>query len=274
MKSPVMKLAAAAIVTIAFVIGGMLWRGTGSGIALAEVVAQVEQIKALRYNLSFRMTYPGSDPNISGPDLQFTYTTWASEECGWKEIGRNTAPDGGDGSVFQERYFLPQKRLFILINRAQKTYLRRELDDTGIENIKKQTTASNPLINLKKLMKTSYEILGRSTIDGLEVEGFRSTDPNLSVGRIPENAEHLRVDNTIWVDVKTRLPVRYDYLTRLAFAVDDGPERINAVYHSVTDDFQWGIQIAAAELEPPPVPDGYELIDRRLSGKQAGDRRE
>ena len=270
MKSPFAKLAAAAAVVIVCATGLSLWKTTGAGIALADVLARVEQIKALRYNLTVTMTYPESDPNIAGPDLQFIYTTWAADEYGWKEIGRYADPNGDQGSIFQERYFLPQKKLFVLISPVQKTYLRRELDDAAIARIQGQTTAGNPLIDLKELMKTSYEKLGRSTMDGIAVEGFRSTDASLAVGRIPEDAEHLQVDGTIWVNVETRLPVRYDYSTRFDFATADGTKRINAVHHYVTDAFQWGVPSEASEFDAPPVPDGYRLVDRRqeaLAGK-------
>jgi len=94
MKSPFAKLAAAAAVVIVCATGLSLWKTTGAGIALADVLARVEQIKALRYNLTVTMTYPESDPNIAGPDLQFIYTTWAADEYGWKEIGRYADPNG------------------------------------------------------------------------------------------------------------------------------------------------------------------------------------
>src|SRR4030042_5427832 len=44
MKSPLTKLAVAAVVVIACLIGPSLWRTTGSGIALAEGVARIEQV--------------------------------------------------------------------------------------------------------------------------------------------------------------------------------------------------------------------------------------
>jgi hypothetical protein len=41
-------------------------------------------------------------------------------------------------------------------------------------------------------------------IEGVEVEGFRTTDPNFLAGMGGQ------VDVKIWVDVKTQLPVRSD----------------------------------------------------------------
>jgi len=65
MKSPITKLAAAAVVIIACVIGLSLWRTTGSGIALADVLARMEQVKAYRFTRSlyfWREKVTGKEP--------------------------------------------------------------------------------------------------------------------------------------------------------------------------------------------------------------------
>src|SRR4030042_5399767 len=54
MKSPITKLATAAVVIIACVIGLSLWRTTGSGILLAEVLARVEQARSVRWTVTGR----------------------------------------------------------------------------------------------------------------------------------------------------------------------------------------------------------------------------
>src|SRR4030042_520990 len=61
MKSPLTKIAIAAVVIIACLIGLSLWRTTGSGIALADVLARMEQVKAFRSQWSRKAT--GEDPN-------------------------------------------------------------------------------------------------------------------------------------------------------------------------------------------------------------------
>ncbi|MBN1360716.1 MAG: hypothetical protein JW993_09000, partial [Sedimentisphaerales bacterium] len=49
MKNPMTKFAAAAIVVLACLIGTFLWKGTGSGIALADVLTRLEQVTAYMY---------------------------------------------------------------------------------------------------------------------------------------------------------------------------------------------------------------------------------
>ncbi len=88
-------------------------------------------------------------------------------------------------------------------------------------------------------------------MDGMEVAGFRTTDPNLWEGKNP------RVDFKLWVDVKTLLPVRSDVLASVE--VDKRGDRLSS--HFVIHAFQWDVSTDAAEFEPPPVPEGYLVLD-------------
>jgi len=263
MRSPIVKLAVAAAVIIACAICLSLWRTTGSGIALADVLARIEKVKAVRYKLTY-----GGDPDPNKPYSNFGLrsTSLVSREYGEKDYWETLLPIG---SLIQERYVLPQKKIFILIDinlpskdrypdRTEFRYYRKELLDTDVEQIQKENIASDPFTLLKGILKTKYESLGRSTIDGIEVAGFRNTDPNLSVATL-KNAENLQTDNKIWVDVKTLLPVRYDCLTSLD--VVEGRERRNLTFQLVMHDFQWDVSVDAAEFEPPPIPDGYKIAD-------------
>lgn len=259
MKSRMTKLTVAALIIIACVIGLSLWKATSSGIVLADVLARIEKVKAVRYKSTFTMIYPDLDPNDPDSNFRFVYTHLASGEYGWKEIGESLPPNGGKGSVFQERYFLPQKKTFILISPAQKKYRRRELKDDAIEYIQKVNIARNPFMLLKEVLNTKYKSMGRSTIDGVEVEGFRTTDPNCRGGAI--GFKDAQVDVKVWVDVKTRLPVRYESLTSGHSEMGD-----KMSHHFAMHDFQWDVAVDASEFEPPPVPDGYEVVDRDRAG--------
>jgi len=92
MKSPITKLAAAAVIIIACVIGLSLWKATSSGIVLADVLAQIEKIEAVRYKSTLTMIYPDLDPNDPDSNFRFVYTHLASGEYGWKEIGESLPP--------------------------------------------------------------------------------------------------------------------------------------------------------------------------------------
>jgi len=252
MKSPLTKLAAAAVVVIACGIGLSLWRTTGSGIALADVLARVEQVKAYRFTRSmyfWREKVTGKDPNK--PYMRATFLI--SQEYGWRGKTEHLDPNGGE-STFNEYWILPQKNTTIAISHKEKKYTRKERDDGFFERIQKANSSiTDPHTFLEQMLKTKYESLGRSTMDGIAVEGFRTTDPNSLLGTSSSNSgPSKRLDQKLWVDVKTRLPVRCD-----ATWVDlDQMKNEKKYERHVLDDFQWDVPVAAADFEPV-VPEGY-----------------
>ena len=81
MKSPSTKLAIAAVIMIVCLIGVSLWKTTGSGIALADVLARVEQVKAFSSKWTMKIT-------IEDPKNPYNYegrcTGLTSKEYGSK----------------------------------------------------------------------------------------------------------------------------------------------------------------------------------------------
>jgi hypothetical protein len=239
MKSPITKLATAAVVIIACVIGLSLWRTTGSGIALADVLARIEQAKAYRYQF-FPTT--GEDPN-KPYSFERRFTTLSSQEYGSKTTREELDPNG-EWSTVNEDYRSPDNKTAIVIQPKQKKYRRIEFDDFTAENMWK-VSSNDPLTFLKRILACKYKSMGRSTIDGIEVEGFQTTDPNffyLYVGdqegrRLIGDVNQISVKK-VWVDTKTRLPVRYDSTGM------------------VMQNFQWNIPVDAADFKPV-IPDDY-----------------
>jgi len=252
MKNPSVKLAIAAVIVIACLIGLSLWRTTGSGIALADVLARVERVKACSFKRSLHFwseKVTGKDPNK--PYIRGTFLI--SQEYGWKAKIERLDPNGGE-STFSEYCLVPQKKTTIAISHKEKKYTRKEQDDGFFERIQKANIdITDPHTFLKQMLKTKYESLGRSTMDGIAVEGFRTTDPNSLVGTSSSNSgQSKRLDQKLWVDVKTRLPVRCD-----ATWVDfDQMENKKKYERHVLYDFQWDVPVAGAEFEPV-IPDHY-----------------
>jgi hypothetical protein len=249
MKSPLTKLAVAAIVIIACVIGLSVWRTTGSGIALADVLARVEQIKAYRFKSSqqsWSEKVTGEDPNKRFNFRETRSTSLTSQEYDTKNKVINPDPNGGE-STFKEVYIFPEKKTMIHILHKQKKYVRIELDDVFMEHIWQVT---DPRTWIKRMLKYKYESMGRSTVDGIEVEGFQTTDPNFFYF---EGRKTCQIDVKMWVDVKTRLPVRYD--STYAY-FDQMEDKIIEHVHFVMHDFQWDVPVDAAEFKPV-IPDDY-----------------
>ena len=102
------------------------------------------------------------------------------------------------------------------------------------------------------MLKTKYESMGRSTMDGIEVEGFQTTYPDFLANGSNFGQSKRQVDQKLWVDVKTRLPVRFD-----ATWVDFDQMGSKKQYeHTVMHDFQWDVPVAAADFEPV-IPGDY-----------------
>jgi len=254
MRSPLTKLAAAAVVVIACLIGLSFWRTTGSGIALADVLARIEQVKAYRSTTSAQFwstKVTGEDPN-KPYNFKEAHDTWLiSKEYGRKSTDEELDPNGG-WSKTAESYCLPPKRTYIDIWPKQKRYRRTEFDDRWAEQFQFQ---DSPDTLVKRILKYKYESLGRSTIDGIEVEGFRTTDPNHVIDIINRGESEIQADIKIWVDVKTQLPVRCDSTYVLFYQMENKKK----YEHFVKHDFQWDVPVAAADFEPV-IPEDYTGI--------------
>ena len=254
MRNPIIRIAVAAVVVIACVIGLSLWRATGSGITLADVLARVEQVKSFSCKGSFTM----NGQIAPGKPYQFEtlFSIVLSQEYGYKSKAETQDPNGGT-MAFGEIYVSPQKKTFIQIKHTSKKYVRGGLDDAEAQQYQKEFSHyGNPGALLKEIMACKYENLGRSTIDGFGVEGFRTTDPNCKLPLGWSAFKDPQIDVKVWIDVKTRLPIRFEYL------ISSLNQRGNTLSQRfVVHDFEWDVPVTAAEFEPPPVPDGYAVLD-------------
>ncbi len=247
MRNPMIRIAAAAVIVVMCLIGLSLWRGTQSGIALAEVVARIERVKAFRCQWSEKMT--GEDLNKKPYSSESRGTFLISQEYGWKTIFEELDPNGGKST--SELYRLPDKKTIIHILHKQKKYSREECDDRWAQEVWKSD--NDPRTLTKRMLEYKYKSLGRSTIDGIEVEGFQTNDPNCLGSISGYRKDKVEVDVKMWADVKTRLPVRYEF-TRAYF--DRMGDKIATHERFVMHDFQWDVPVDAAECVPV-IPDDY-----------------
>ncbi len=238
MKSNVTKLAAATVIVVTCMIGLSLWRTTGSGIALADVLTQVEQTPAYAYQVT--MTIKGKGP--TGLDMNQTTegTVLIAQDYGMKMTMDVKDPNSGITSRM-ETYIQFEEKAMILLMPDQKMYNRIEIDDTQIEENRQENY--DPRSLLMQILECKYENLGRSIIDGIEVEGFHTTDPNCLNGMTGQG------DMKIWVDVKTQLPVRLETDMQMGYM------QIFSVDHS----FQWDCPVDAAEFKPV-IPSDYMIL--------------
>ncbi|MHC4160271.1 MAG: hypothetical protein ACYSSO_14460 [Planctomycetota bacterium] len=240
MKSPITKLAAITVIIIACVIGISLWRTTSTGIALADVLTRIEQVKGYIYRLHSTIT---KQQNIS----ERAYTLLITQE-GIKLTVEVRDPElENKGVLLPEMYFLPHKNVSIALSHKTKTYIRMKFEDTMMESLKKY---NDPRAIIKQILSCNHTSLGQSVIDGITVEGFQTKDPAYNGGFFGQAdllEEPEKVDVKIWVDINTFLPVRSE---------EDILIKGGMHIHEVSSDFRWNVPIDKAGFEPN-MPDDY-----------------
>jgi hypothetical protein len=256
MRNPLTKLAVAAALIVVCLGALHLWRGTESGVALADVLAKVEQIRALMYRMDnqMKMTMPGAGP----AEVNMKMTWLISDDYGMRVDTSMTDPTTGQ-VMEQQAYVLPEQKIMMTVEPAKKQYARMVLDEAMFQEKRKET--NDPRLMIQQLLGCQYEDLGTSMLDGIEVQGFRSTDPAFMGGTG-------EVEVQVWVDVKTRLPVRVDMKMKVSDQIET---------HCTSYDFQWDVPVSAAEFTPiippdytPSLTDGTKAVSPTEQGAIEG----
>ncbi len=237
MKSPLIKFAVAAMIAIACLTGLTMFNRTSS-VVLADVLTRIEQISAYFYQADMTTTTKimGVETN---QDTHFT--VWMSQNRGMRMDMKTINPNGQTN--FAQTYLIPERNEIISITPDQKVYLRGEIDGEQFDQRLKQSYS--PSVMVEQLLEFGYKSLGRSTIDGIEVEGFQTNDPN-SLGGLLSSGQ---TDIKLWVDVETQLPVQME--------MDIQSEgQMSMTISGVIYGFQWDVPNDAATFEPV-IPDDY-----------------
>lgn len=239
MRSRITKLAAAAVIFIA-VLAGIPLLSPEQGVALGDVLAKVEQVRAFMYKMNMKMKFSMGE-NMPAMDMDMKMTVTISSDFGMK--AETISIDGNTGKESTNMsYLIPHEGIIVTLMPDQKKYMRTELDDDMLNRIKQQN--NDPREMIKQMMGSEYIELGRSKIDGVEVDGFQTTDPAV-IGGMGEN-----VTLTLWVDVESWLPVR----SEMEFEMNDKMK-----VHGVVSEFNWDLAVTADEFEPV-IPDDFELM--------------
>jgi hypothetical protein len=234
MKSRISKLAAAAVIIIAVLIGLNIidFIPHSGSIALGEVIKKVEMVKAFAYKVS--MTMIGMPGTRADETLHMEIKAWISKEHGMR------MDSVVKGKLTTSSYISITDGEIITIAPEEKKYMRMTLTDDIFEKAQKDN--GDPRALLKKFQEHEYTELGRTMIDGVEVEGFESAFP--AVEAITEDAVA-----RLWIDVDTKLPVRMN------IKASEGAKSIDMTI----EEFQWDTEVDSA-IFVADIPQGYELI--------------
>lgn len=230
MKSSVVKMAVAAAVVLAVLGGIFLWTGTKSGVALADVLAKVEQVQAFVYQMTMHIEGQMQGAKPSNTDMSGSILI--ANEYGMRMD--MTMTDSETGQVTeQQMYMLPERKMIMMVLPQMKKYMRMEFDESMVERMRKQN--NDPRITIKQILACRYEDLGKSVMDGIQVQGFQTTDPAYVGSALGD------VDIKIWVNTKTWLPVRME----MHIKANEQMEMEGTLH-----DFQWDVPVSAAEFNP------------------------
>jgi hypothetical protein len=228
MKSRITKLAAAAVIFVA-VLAGLPLLDSEQGVVLADVLAKIEQVRAYRCQMNATFKSPDIDEKSIS---QATILT--SDVFGTKTTIELNHPLTGQ-SMIQEIYVLPPQKTITTLMPNEKKYSELEFDEASFEGWREQ---NDPRTIIKRILECEHISLGRSTIDGIEVEGFSTSDPGGPMGQ---------AEVKIWVDVETKYPVRIEVRKNAG----------NDTYMCITiHDCQWDVPVDAMEFKPV-IPDDY-----------------
>jgi hypothetical protein len=236
MKNPIVKLAIAAVIIIACTTGYFMWTGTGSGIALADVLTRIEQVSAYMYKMHWTETKLQTASEV-------TSTVLVSQDNGIKMIQTRVDPNSGE-SRDDEIYLLPRENTLLIVLHQEKKLYRIKWEDAEEDYYKEKY--NDPHTVIKEILNCSHTSLGQSVIDGKTVEGFQTTDLAYKGGffgrsDLMAGAEAEKVDVKLWVNVETFLPIRFeeDIITKGGMHI-----------HEVSYDFHWNVVVNDDDFEP------------------------
>jgi outer membrane lipoprotein-sorting protein len=204
---------------------------------LADVLEKINQTRAYMYTMEMKITGKLM-PYVQESKILATH----SDDYGVKWYWENTDPNTGKTTT-QEVYLLPEKKMAITIMPETKQFMRMPFGDELLVRMKQQN--NDPREMIKQIIKCEYTELDRTVIDGVEVQGFRTTDPDFQ-GAL--GSEATSIELTLWVDVETWLPV----LMEMDINSGEQMQVTGATY-----DYRWNVPVQASDFEPN-IPEDFK----------------
>jgi len=243
MKSPIVKLAAAAVIIVLVVLGLFEFIGTEStsGVVWADVVRKLQASRGLIVRSTDTSSIPSDEDDYS---ITYTSPTHCRRDfykdgqiirtgyVDFTDSGKNTLTD-----VFHIKKFC-----------LTTTYKKSEYELF----LEWHNDWTNPGFLVQKILSCEHSKLGRKTIEGVFCEGIETTDPAY-IGPLPGEVNNLQVEFRLWVSVETGYPVLYE--SKMS------GEHEGQVWESesVMDQFQWDVELDPGIFEPN-IPLDYERI--------------
>ena len=236
MKHKLTKLAAAAVIMIAAIVGLNIIGGLGiASVALADVAREIEQIKNCVFKKTTKMS--SEDNGTNSFDSLVYYTEAAVREDLYD-----------DQKIAHQVYVTFSERILVGVDHKTKVFRKMDLTDEDLEKL--SPVSPKNIVNLI-LGKGKYKELGRKTVDGVLSEGFEFSDKRAMLSMDKEKIEN--VVTRLWVDVNTNLPVRVE-----VNCVLNNDSKVNVVMC----DPKWDVELEPDFFEPK-IPVDYIRPEQR-----------
>jgi hypothetical protein len=247
-KNQITKLAAAAVIVVAALFTMNIVGD--SGVAWGQVLDNIQRVGAFSYRMKLNMVGLLDEKD----SFQLEAQSWVSDDYGARTNSYR------EGQLRMNEYLSIKDQVYVGLIPTGKKYLRMTLTDELWEKARKEYCDPRKLV--EEFMKYDYTEIGRSTMDGIEVEGIECRDPGIARGT-PANITGGMIGNVVarlWADVENDLPVKL----QIEVFSKDGEK----VFDMVTYEYQWDITLDSREFVPV-IPDDYELVaDVELSADE------
>ncbi len=232
MRSPITKLAVAAVIIIAVLTGIYAITGKAPVVtccAWAQIADKVAQIKTCVCRIHIQQ----SGGAVGQKSQQIESKMYISSSYGTK------LETTLDGIPMQQIYVNPSEKAMIIVMPTQKKYMRMALTDEKLAKSKNQMQDPRTIVTqFVSGGSGQYKDLGKDTINGVEVKGIEVNNPPAVQGI------YSNFTGRMWVDVATEYPVRIETEGEMKL----GEQKINMIM--VMDGFEWGTELLPDLFEP------------------------
>ena len=237
MKSPITKLAAAAVVIAAVTLGLFEFIGNGgtSGVVWADVARKVEASRGVIVRCM---------ESIEANEGDYTVK--------YMSPTRSRSDTYKGGQLTRSFYSDLDTKTFTGIFHTDKHYLIDTFTESTEGFLEKHEDWMNPGYLVETILSCEHTKLEQKTIEGVLCEGIETTDPAF-LGPPPGPVDRLEAQLRLWVNVETQYPVLLEYKIS---AEQDG-EVMGS--EGVMGQFQWDVELDPSLFEPN-IPADYTDI--------------
>ena len=245
MESKVTRYSAAAVVAlaIALILFGPSGISGKGGVVLAQVVRKMDEAQMIVHKEQ-RFFYELGEEE---PFLKADVIKHCCRKLGIVEEQYTT-----EGDLLHRAYVLGEPREVVIILSEAKKYFKMPLRDSMAHVIDRLT----PRGLVEHFMAIEHTKLGRSRIDGCEVEGFEAIDTE--IWPMPDKFHFVfpvkQITWRFWIDVESSLPVRAEYEVITDRGLLTGMKKLKVICKAY--DFEYHKE-AREELFEPNIPDDY-----------------